>query len=64
MTINAFSLKTLLIYRINGYDIKTGVTDIFNIFLIKEVIDYKGFKHIIKTINPLLYGLLYNLSEL
>jgi hypothetical protein len=38
--------------------------NIFNILLIKEVIDYKRFEYIIKTINPLFYGLLYNLSEL
>ena len=31
--------------------------------LTKEVIDYKGFKYIIKTINPSLYSLLYNLLE-
>jgi len=38
--------------------------NIFDILLIKEIVDYKGFEYIIKTINPLLYGLLYNLSEL
>ena len=31
--------------------------------LIREVIDYKGFKYIIKTINPSFYSLLYNLLE-
>jgi len=28
MTINALSLETLLIYRINGHDIKTRATEI------------------------------------
>jgi len=27
MTINALNFKTLLIYRVNGYDIKTGATE-------------------------------------
>jgi hypothetical protein len=37
--------------------------DIFNIPLIGEVVDYKGFEYIIKTIDPLLYSLLYNLLK-
>ena len=74
MTINTLSLKTLLIYWVDGYNIKTGVIEIlkylrdfinvFDILLIKKVINYKGFEYIIKTINPFFYGLLYNLSEL
>jgi hypothetical protein len=74
MTINTLSLKTLLIYWVDGYNIKTGVIEIlkylrdfinvFDILLIKKVINYKGFEYIIKTINLLLYSLLYNLSEL
>jgi hypothetical protein len=37
--------------------------DVFNIPLIGEVVDYKGFEHIIKTMDPPPYGPLYNLSE-
>jgi hypothetical protein len=38
--------------------------NIFDILLIREVVDYKGFEYIIKTINPSLYSLLYNLLKL
>jgi hypothetical protein len=38
--------------------------DIFNIPLIGEVVDYKGFEHTIKTTDSPPYSLLYNLSEL
>jgi hypothetical protein len=32
--------------------------------LIREVVDYKEFEYIIKTIDPPPYSLLYNLLEL
>jgi hypothetical protein len=38
--------------------------DVFDIPLTREVVDYKGFEHTIKTTDPPPYGPLYNLSEL
>jgi hypothetical protein len=37
--------------------------NIFNNPLTREIIDFKGFKHIIKTIDTPPYSLLYNLLE-
>jgi hypothetical protein len=58
---------------VDGYNIKIRATEIpeylqdfINVFdtpLTGEVVDYKGFEYAIKTIDPPLYGLLYNLSE-
>jgi hypothetical protein len=53
---------------VDSYNIKIRAIEIpkylFNTPLIREVVDYKGFKYTIKTIDPPPYGLLYNLLEL
>jgi hypothetical protein len=58
---------------VDNYNIKTGAieipkylqdfVDVFDNPLTREVIDLKGFEHIIKTIDTPPYGPLYNLSE-
>ena len=57
----------------DDYNIKIGATEIpeylqdfinvFNIPLIGEVVDYKGFEYTIKTMDPSPYSPLYNLLE-
>jgi hypothetical protein len=59
---------------VDGHNIKIGATkipkylqdfvDVFDISLIEEVVDYKGFEHTIKTTDPPPYSPLYNLLEL
>jgi hypothetical protein len=58
---------------VDGYNIKIRAieipkylqdfVDIFNTPLIGEVVDYKGFKYTIKTMDPPTYSPLYNLLE-
>jgi hypothetical protein len=73
MTINAPGTKTPLVYQVDGHNIKIGATeipkylqdfaDVFDTPPTREVVDHKGFEHIIKTTDPPPYGPLYNLSE-
>jgi hypothetical protein len=40
-----------------------GYKDVFNLVKAAKLVDQKGFKYVIKTTSPLLFSLLYNLSE-